>query len=149
MALPQIYSPRGSGEAFYTYTPISVVSPRRSLSQSRAAPMSPPTSPPLQILNRLDKSSPEFHDQLCSVLYGEEYVQCVPHLQHDDVVWLINYLDTVRCYVTSPIPHSTQPRFLMVSILLVPDSGSAYAYSEACAAPERYFQDRTQFSPTS
>ena len=127
---------------------IPVVFPRRSLPHSGVVPMSLPTSPPLQLLHRLDKSSSDFHDQLCSVLYGEEYVQCVPHLQRDDVVWLVNYLDTVRRYITSPAPHSTQPRFSMVSILLVPDSGSAYACSEAYAAPERYFQNRTRFSPT-
>ena len=58
--------------------------------------MSSPSSPVLQRLDRLDKSSPDFHDQLYSVLYGKEYVQCVPDLQPDDVSWLVDYLDTVR-----------------------------------------------------
>lgn len=66
--------------------------------------MSSPSSPTLQQLHRLDKPSPDFHDQLCNILYGEEYVQCVPNLQNDDAVWLIDYLDTVRCHVA--LSHS-------------------------------------------
>ena len=58
--------------------------------------MSSPSSPTLQRLDRLDKSSPGFHDQLCSVFYGKEYVRCVPSLQPDDIAWLVDYLDTVR-----------------------------------------------------
>ena len=57
---------------------------------------SPPT---LQQLRRLNKSSPDFHDQLSSVLYGEGYQQCVPTLQDDDLVWLVDYLDNVRRHV--------------------------------------------------
>ena len=64
--------------------------------------MSSPSSLALKRLNRLDKSSPDFHDQLCNVLYGEEYVECAPHLQHDDVMWLVHYLDTVRRYAALP-----------------------------------------------
>jgi len=59
-----------------------------------------PNSPTLQQLHRLDSSSPEFHDQLCNVLYGEEYVKCVPNLEGDDSVWLVDYLDKVRSRVT-------------------------------------------------
>ena len=51
----------------------------------------------LQRLDRLNRSSFEFHDQLCNVLYGEEYMQSVPKLQNDDLVWLVDYLDKVRC----------------------------------------------------
>ena len=58
--------------------------------------MSPPISPTLQRLNSLERSSPDFHDQLRSVLYGKDYVQCVPSLQGDDLAWLVNYLDEVR-----------------------------------------------------
>ena len=58
--------------------------------------MPSPNSPTLQRLCRLDKSSPGFHDQLYNALYGEEYIQYVPRLQPDDVVWLADYLDTVR-----------------------------------------------------
>ena len=58
--------------------------------------MSLPSSPALQQLNSLERSSPDFHDQFCNVLYGEEYVQCVPNIQGDDLAWLVNYLDKVR-----------------------------------------------------
>ena len=55
-----------------------------------------PSSPTLQQLDRLNRSSPDFHDQLYNVLYGQEYKQCVPNLQGEDLVWLVNYLDKVR-----------------------------------------------------
>jgi len=58
--------------------------------------MSPPISPALQQLSSLERSSPDFHDQLRSVLYRKDYVQCVSNLQGDDLAWLINYLDEVR-----------------------------------------------------
>ena len=58
--------------------------------------MSPPISPALQQLNSLGRSSPDFHDQLRSVLYGKEYVQCVSNLEDDDLTWLVNYLDEIR-----------------------------------------------------
>jgi hypothetical protein len=65
-----------------------------------------PSSPALQKLHRLDTSSSDFEDQLCNVLYGEEYVQCVLNLEGDDSVWLADYLDEVRC--ASPSPTRTQ-----------------------------------------
>jgi len=66
--------------------------------------MSPPSHPALQRVRSLDRSSPDFHDQLSKVLGGEEYKRSVPELRRDDSVWLINYLDKVRCPVA--IPHS-------------------------------------------
>jgi len=54
-----------------------------------------PLPNPLKQLRRLDRSSPKFHDQLSNVLYGEDYKQCVPNLQGDDLVWLVDYLDKV------------------------------------------------------
>ena len=54
-----------------------------------------PSLPSLQQLNRLDRSLSGFHDRLCKVLYGQEYAQCVPNLQDDDLVWLVDYLDKV------------------------------------------------------
>jgi hypothetical protein len=59
---------------------------------------------PLQQLQHLGRPSSEFHDQLGNVLYGEEYKQCVPDLQGDDLVWLVDYLDKVRCRIA--LPHS-------------------------------------------
>ena len=60
--------------------------------------MSLPSLPVFQQLHHLDKSSPDFHDQLCNVFYGSKYSKCVPDLQGDDLVWLVDYLDKVcRC----------------------------------------------------
>lgn len=59
--------------------------------------MPPLSSPALQKLSRLDGSSSKFHGQLSGVLYGEEYRRCVPNLQGNDLVWLIDYLDRVCC----------------------------------------------------
>jgi hypothetical protein len=67
--------------------------------------MSSPSAPALQRLHHLDKSLSGFHDQLSSILYGEEYQQCVPNLQGDDLVWIVDYLDNVRRHVA--IPHSS------------------------------------------
>ena len=64
--------------------------------------MSLPGSPVLQQLHRLDKSSSDFHDQLCKVLYEPEYVQCGQNLQGDDLAWLIDYLEQVRPHVVPP-----------------------------------------------
>lgn len=66
--------------------------------------MTLPDSPILQQLHHLDKSSSGFRDQLSNILYGEEYRQCVPNLQDDGSIWLINYLDEVRSHVA--ITHS-------------------------------------------
>ena len=74
--------------------------------------MSSPTSPALQQLNRLNRSSPEFQDQLNNVIYGEEYRQCVQNLEGDDMVWLVDYLDKVRLHATSPHALPKPPKVL-------------------------------------
>ena len=66
--------------------------------------MYPPSSLTLQRLHRLDRSSPDFHEQLHSALRGEEYVQCEQTLEGNDLVWLIDYLDEVCRHVV--LPHS-------------------------------------------
>ena len=50
----------------------------------------------LQQLHHLDKSSSGFHDQLCNILYGEEYKQSVSNLQGGNLVELVDCLDKVR-----------------------------------------------------
>jgi len=55
---------------------------------------------PLQRLRDLDKSSPQFHDQLSDALRRKEYRNCVSNLRSEDLVWLVEYLDRV-----SPIHH--------------------------------------------
>ena len=61
--------------------------------------MSSPSPPVLQQLDRLNRSSSRFQDQLRDVLCGEEYTRCVPNLQGDGLVWLVDYLDNVRRWV--------------------------------------------------
>ena len=61
-----------------------------------------PSLSPLERLRRLDRSSSKFPDQLSSVLSGEEYRQCVPNLQRDGLVWLVDYLDKVRHCIACP-----------------------------------------------
>ena len=64
--------------------------------------MSPPSSSALLQLHHLEKSSSDFHDKLCNVLYGTEYTQFVPDLQGEDLAWLVDYLDKVRRPVSFP-----------------------------------------------
>jgi len=64
--------------------------------------MPPSSHPVLQRLHCLDRSSADFHDQVCNVLYGEEYKNCVPNFQGDDLVWLAEYLDKVRSHIALP-----------------------------------------------
>jgi len=62
-----------------------------------------PTSPPaLRQLRRLDRSSSEFYNQVCDVLYKEDYQNCVPNLQGDDSAWLVEYLNEVRHHISLP-----------------------------------------------
>ena len=110
--------------------------------------MSSPSSPALQQLHHLDRSLPNFHDQLCNVLYGEEYTQCAPNLQGKDLVWIVNYLDKVRRHVLLPRSPLSQRRLSMVSILPVLLSASVCVNSEADAVPEGYSQHHTPFCLT-
>ena len=110
--------------------------------------MSSPSSPTLQQLHHLDRSSSGFHDQLSNLLYGEEYQQCAPNLRGDDLVWLVDYLDKVRRCVTFPHSPLNQRRLSMDSILPVPLSGSVCVNLEADAALGGYSQHRTRFRLT-
>ena len=53
-----------------------------------------PTNP-LQPLHDLDRTSPQFHEQLNDFLRGDEYRNVLPGLQNEDLVWLVEYLDSV------------------------------------------------------
>ena len=61
--------------------------------------MVPPCTPALQELDCLYRSSPDFNNQLYNALCRREYIQCTKNLEHDDLMWLTNYLDEVRCHV--------------------------------------------------
>lgn len=60
--------------------------------------MTSPRTPALQSLSSLDASLPDFQDQVCDILRGEEYTQCVEGLDRDDSTWLVDYLDKVCHY---------------------------------------------------
>ena len=51
---------------------------------------------PLERLGLLDTASPKFHDQISNILHGEDYKQWVQTVHGDDLVGLVDCLDTVR-----------------------------------------------------
>lgn len=53
----------------------------------------------LQHLQRLSRSSPEFHGQLSNAFRGEEYRQRVLNIQGDNLASLVDSLDKVRRHV--------------------------------------------------
>ena len=61
--------------------------------------MSSSRPPALEQLNRLDRSSSGFSDQLGNILHGKVYQECVLNLQGEDSAWLVDYLDEVRRHV--------------------------------------------------
>ena len=62
--------------------------------------MSLPSSPDLRRLHRLDRSSPDFCDQLHDVLYEQEYALHKKSFGQDGLAWLVDYLDEVRRHVS-------------------------------------------------
>ena len=64
--------------------------------------MAQPTHPLLQQIYNLKPDSPDFRDQLNTVLHGHGYEECRKVLGKDDVAWFVNYLDEVRCCVALP-----------------------------------------------
>lgn len=63
--------------------------------------MSSPSPPVLRELHHLNRSSPDFHEQLSNILDREEYQQCVPELQGDDLVTIVDDLEHVRNRIAS------------------------------------------------
>ena len=104
-----------------------------------------PDLPTLRKLHRLDRSSPEFSDQLSDTLYGEEYQRCVQSLRDGDLLWVVDYLDKVCYHMSFPTPHSSQRRCLAISNLRTPLPGNVYVSSEAYVAPGGYSQHHTCF----
>ena len=89
------------GVAVHTLRPRQSCVPQGFMSES-------PSTPILKLLRRLDESSPNFHDLLSNVLYGEEYQGCVSNLHAADVKWLVEYLDRVRRCIILPRPPLEQ-----------------------------------------
>ena len=49
----------------------------------------------LRALVQLDRLSPQFPDQLCDILDGNGFDDCVKNLEAEDLLWLIEFLDKV------------------------------------------------------
>ncbi|KAF9643166.1 hypothetical protein BDM02DRAFT_1708197 [Thelephora ganbajun] len=62
--------------------------------------MTPPG--PLRQLHDLDRTSPQFHEQLSNYLRGDEYQNVVPSLQGEGLAWLVEYLDSVLGDISDP-----------------------------------------------
>ena len=106
-------------------------------------------SPTHFILKTLDLFDKPFKIQLDSILNWREYQECVPALDKDDLVWLVNYLDKVRLHAV--LPHSlrlNQSRHSIASIFPMLLPRNVDANSEAFAARRRYFQNRIRFRPS-
>lgn len=67
--------------------------------------MSSSSSLVLQEFIQLDRSSQDFPEKLCDLLYGEDYRQRAPGLQDEDLMWLVEYLDQVWHHTTLPHPR--------------------------------------------
>ena len=59
---------------------------------------------PLQQLHDLDKSSPQFHEQLLDFFRGDVYRNALKSLQSEDLSSLAEYLDTVSLLSSLPPP---------------------------------------------
>ena len=69
---------------------------------------------PLQQLLHLNRSSPNFHDQLVNLILGKKYKECVQDLQGADLVRLIEYLGDVCiqfAFLRSPLNTSLGPKY--------------------------------------
>lgn len=101
----------------------------------------------LQQFKQLDRSSPQFPDQLTNLLHKKEYKECILDLRDEDVVWLVNYLDEVCLHFAPVLPHSflNVHRFsnLSKSTLPVPRSEDAYVSSAGSAVPDNGCPGRT------
>ena len=53
---------------------------------------------PFHQLHDLDRSSPEFHEQLSNFLCGDDYQSAFLDLGGEDLAWFVEYLDNVSLY---------------------------------------------------
>ena len=146
---PPTTRPPGLGEVLDIYIFLSAIPYRSPPPQPKAFPMTPRNSPVLQRLYKLDASSPDFQDQLYDLLREHEFQECVPALQGDDLMQLVDYLDEVRLRVALPTLRSSRHRLSIVSILPVWLPKSHCMNSEPYAAIARYSQHGTTFRLTS
>ena len=57
-----------------------------------------PHNPALRQLRDLDRTSPEFHEQLSNFFCGDAYRMVFPDLGREDLTWLAEYLDDVSLH---------------------------------------------------
>lgn len=101
---------------------------------------------PFQQLRDLDTAQPQFRTQLIDFLHGDEYRNALPNLQGEDLVWLVEYLDSVSYQTISPTLCSTPRRFLSVlPILRASHSRNHWASSEIFAVLKKCYQNRVRF----
>lgn len=62
--------------------------------------MNPPE--PLQKLHNLDKTSPQFYQEISEFIHGKDYRDAIPTLQGEGLVWLVEYLDGVSLQIIFP-----------------------------------------------
>ena len=112
--------------------------------------MAQPTNPLLQQVYHLKRDSPEFREQLNTVLRGQDYEECRKALEMDDLMWFVDYLDGVRCCVL-PFPalrSSQYYRFLAIPILSMVFPESVCANSAVSAGYTQCSRHLMQFSPS-
>ena len=88
--------------------PVAISRRREHASKDENGPLYVTSPDILQRLDRLDKSSPQFPNQLTNLLHEKRYELHISKLQDQDAVWLIEYLDNV-CLYTALHPLTTQP----------------------------------------
>jgi hypothetical protein len=64
--------------------------------------MSPPC--PLPELQELDRNSPQFHEQLNTLLDDNERRRVISSLEGEDLAWFVEYLDNVSLQTIFPHP---------------------------------------------
>ena len=63
----------------------------------------------LRALVQLDRLSPQFPGQLCDILDGNGFDDCVKNLEAEDLLWLIEFLDKVWFPLDSKNHSLNQP----------------------------------------
>ena len=68
-----------------------------SQTSTQAHSSGPPSSDILKELDQLKLSSPNFSCQLNAILDRPAYNQSVRGIEGNELIWLVRYLDQVRC----------------------------------------------------
>jgi len=97
----------------------------------------------LRRLDRLDRSSYKFPDELTSLINGQKYKSLIGRLKKDQVVGLVDYLDNVCPALRFACSPLILRRFLILLMPLALRIGNAYINLEAYAAPGNYCRSRT------